>query len=635
MAKKTTPKRTAGVKKKPRVSVPELLVPARNEIIVRMYRQGLGDCFLLMLPAGDSGTKYLLIDCGVHKRQTDGSVRLAQVLDNLVVATGSRIDVVVATHEHADHLSGFVQKGSPFLTDDLKIGEVWMAWTEKRGDKQADTLRKKRGAAQRLIDKAVEEARERAGRGMDGLRLAEKLEHLMDFDVPEEGSIDLADVEAKVKALRKNSALPIVIDDPPSDDAAPGLGVAKKKKKNNPSSNELAIALLALKVGDDKAKYCEPGKVRTIDGVDNLRAYVLGPPRSDLLEKDKPSKIRGAKEDDPGGAYKEVYLTPAGGNRCLALNPRFGLSDGTGALLSEDWRYPFWDRYQRRYELKTASDDTQRNRRPRRRATEKDRFVWNRKRPAPPRETRSMIDRYLDPGAAWRRIDSDWLGAAEALALDLASDTNNTSLALAFEWGTPGRGRVLLFAADAQVGNWLSWRDQTYGTRKLKVDNLLDRVLLYKVGHHGSHNATVRRDPRDTSSPDPFGAPFGLELMNDIIAMIPVDQDAAKKKMPDPWKMPHEPLYLRLREKARLRVLRSDLSMAPLDEDRNKRDVVPKDEDWKPVPGVPGARWRRSGESFVKGTEGPLYLTVTIGEAGQHNVPTGESSTVRIHAAQA
>lgn len=104
---------------------------------------------------------------------------------------------------------------------------------------------------------------------------------------------------------------------------------------------------------------------------------------------------------------------------------------------------------------------------------------------------------------------------------------------MAFEWGPPGRGRVLLFPADAQAGYWLSWRDQTYGDETLKVGRLLDRVLLYKVGHHGSHNATVRRDPRDSSSTDPFGAPFGLELMNDIIAMIPVDYDAAKKEMPD------------------------------------------------------------------------------------------------------
>jgi len=227
--------------------------------------------------------------------------------------------------------------------------------------------------------------------------------------------------------------------------------------------------------------------------------------------------------------------------------------------------------------------------------------------------TRTFIEKaYLDPRSNWRRIDGDWLGAAGTFALDLAADTNNTSLALAFEWGPPRKGRVLLFAADAQVGNWLSWRDQPYGDDKVKIENLLDRVLLYKVGHHGSHNATVRRDSRDASTGDPLGAPFGLELMNDIIAMIPVDHDAVRKEMPDPWKMPHEPLYRRLREKARLRVLRSDQELKPLDARRDEKDVVPDSTTWKAVPGLPGVRWRRSADEFKNGTKGPLYYDVAI-----------------------
>lgn len=58
----------------------------------------------------------------------------------------------------------------------------------------------------------------------------------------------------------------------------------------------------------------------------------------------------------------------------------------------------------------------------------------------------------------WRRIDGDWLGPAAELALALQSYTNNTSLVLALELGDIGKGDVLLFAADAQVGNWESWQ---------------------------------------------------------------------------------------------------------------------------------------------------------------------------------
>ena len=69
--------------------------------------------------------------------------------------------------------------------------------------------------------------------------------------------------------------------------------------------------------------------------------------------------------------------------------------------------------------------------------------------------------------------------------------TNNASLVLAFEMG-PG-GKVLLFAADAQRGNWLSWTRGTWddGDKTVTASDLLARTVLYKVGHHGSHNATL------------------------------------------------------------------------------------------------------------------------------------------------
>jgi hypothetical protein len=576
-----------------------LLPEGENELIVRMYRQGLGDCFLLALPAKtDRRVRYVLIDCGVHARQTDGPARLARVMDHLVAATGSRIDVVVATHEHADHLSGFVQKGSPFLKDNLKIGELWVAWTEKRGDQQADRLRQKRGTAQQLIDKAVEEARQRAG--VAGQALADRLMQLTDFDRPADGSVDVDAVVEKIRMLQGTSPPTPAVQQMPAPGDAPALGVARRRSeaRAKPTSNELALRLLMLKAGDDRTRFCEPGTIRQIDNVDNLRAYVMGPPRSDLLEKDKPSKIRGASEDDPGGAYKEVYLTASQANRALELSPRFQLEvSASGGRLPDDWRYPFTTPFRRRCELSAPS------------GVGPDKF-W---RGEPPEATRSLVEgTYLAAQASWRRIDGDWLGAAETLALNLDGDTNNTSLVLAFEWGKAGRGVVLLFAADAQVGNWLSWRDQPYGDEKLKADDLLSRVLLYKVGHHGSHNATVRRDPRDPSSSDPLGAPFGLELMNDLIAMIPVDRAAAEKKMPNPWKMPHEPLYRRLREKAGRRIMRSDLKLDPLDGEREDPDVVPPGTDWTPVPGLAGVRWRSSNERFETETTGPLCYDVAI-----------------------
>jgi hypothetical protein len=159
---------------------------------------------------------------------------------------------------------------------------------------------------------------------------------------------------------------------------------------------------------------------------------------------------------------------------------------------------------------------------------------------------------YVDEGAAWRRIDQDWLGVAARLALHLNSDTNNTSLALAFELG-PG-GDVLLFPGDAQVGNWLSWGELRWAVddgggraQTVTAGDLLARTVVYKVGHHGSHNATLRDE--------------GLELMTsrDLVAMIPVNRETARKQ---DWNMPFPPLLARLQEKTEGRILDADLGIA-------------------------------------------------------------------------
>lgn len=141
---------------------------------------------------------------------------------------------------------------------------------------------------------------------------------------------------------------------------------------------------------------------------------------------------------------------------------------------------------------------------------------------------------YMDDKVKWRRIDQDWLLSVARLGLQLDSATNNTSLVLAFEF-TDTR-EVLLFAADAQIGNWQSWAD--------KAADLLQRTVFYKVGHHGSHNATLKEG--------------GLEAMTNpnLVAAIPVDQNFANNSKH--WEMPAAPLFARLQERTQGRILRAD-----------------------------------------------------------------------------
>jgi len=143
---------------------------------------------------------------------------------------------------------------------------------------------------------------------------------------------------------------------------------------------------------------------------------------------------------------------------------------------------------------------------------------------------------------SWRRIDGTWLDSSSSMALALDSATNNTSLVLAFELDG---GDVLLFAADAQVGNWLSWQDLSWkvGGKQVTGPDLLKRTVFYKVGHHGSHNATLQT--------------LGLEEMEGLkLAFLPVDEKMAVKKR---WgKMPLPELLDRLKEKTKDCVVRID-----------------------------------------------------------------------------
>lgn len=72
---------------------------------------------------------------------------------------------------------------------------------------------------------------------------------------------------------------------------------------------------------------------------------------------------------------------------------------------------------------------------------------------------------------------------ALGLAVALENAVNGTSLMLLFVCGNTS----LLFAGDAQWGTW----DRVMND--LESRELLASVNLYKVGHHGSHNATPRR----------------------------------------------------------------------------------------------------------------------------------------------
>ena len=110
---------------------------------------------------------------------------------------------------------------------------------------------------------------------------------------------------------------------------------------------------------------------------------------------------------------------------------------------------------------------------------------------------------------------------------------NNTSLVLAIE--LVDTGRVLMFTGDAQRGSWFSWSKLKWpvpGTDDVSAKELLARTVLYKVGHHGSHNATLAGAPNDDHANLSWMAapPFS----DDYVAMIPSNEKWALDQKPYP-----------------------------------------------------------------------------------------------------
>lgn len=485
-------------------------------ITIRMYRGILGDCFLLTHRRKDKVFRAL-IDCGVlqcigaadrRPRTKVGTLRMQDVAADLMRETGGKLDLMVATHAHYDHLSGFILAFD--ILKPLKIKQLWLAWAENLEDPWVNALRQKGVSARKAIADLLKQAAEAEAEVRNGKR-----DHPMAAILKDD---HLSAIQDLMQFYGEFEPVP-----EPAGMAAAASAFDPDKK---PISCDGVMEWLKARAGRANVRFLEPGD-QVAFGIDGLlKANVLGPPRD----------IDRLKQMDPAnGAGKEVYLVRPGD--ALSLETVLKFQGGAREDIAVSDR-PF-----------SARHDT----------APPARSKFNTYRlymglPPVGEKPDEQMEARLKEDADWRRIDGEWLGSAEALALKVDGDVNNTSLALAIELP---EGEVLLFPADAQVGNWLSWRNQTYPhPRKAgdpagaSVDALLARTIFYKVGHHASHNATLRE--------------LGLEKMTSphLVAMIPVVEEVAReqssKTNPTGWAMPYGELFTRLNEKTAGRVLKGD-----------------------------------------------------------------------------
>jgi beta-lactamase superfamily II metal-dependent hydrolase len=122
-----------------------------GKISIRMYNVGFGDCFLITLPTSN-GDRKILIDCGSIKKKKKSIEDIARkVIEEVTVDGQARIDVLVLSHRHEDHLSGFAKK----LWGEVEVGEVWMPWVESLTDPDARRIRNELAATARNLRTAA------------------------------------------------------------------------------------------------------------------------------------------------------------------------------------------------------------------------------------------------------------------------------------------------------------------------------------------------------------------------------------------------------------------------------------------------------------------------------------------------
>ncbi len=491
--------------------MPKLELTDDSGVKVRMFRQGHGDCFLLALPREGGGDPvYVLIDCG-YKPGSPAYLNEGQTIEDIIEQIGEATDFhldLVVITHEHQDHVNGFWKENDPYFKDFQIDEAWMAWTEDPKDEVANELR------------------ERHKDVLLGLVDARR-------------QLALAAGEDDPAVQRLDSLFTLELGG--GDEVLPMAAVLAAAKDPEKSGNKQSMKLVKDKARQHRGvKYLLPGeKPRKVPRSAGIRVFTLGPPRKpDLL-----------LQEDPVGA--EGFPRQSG-----AHGLSFRAAVASAELPDEKRPAPFSSRHCVRLDTALGEPESF--------------FVAHYGQKNEGESDENDIE--VPDNARWRRIDDEWLYSAESLALTMNDGVNNTSLVLAFE--LPASKKILLFVGDAQRGNWISWTEHKWkeGDQTITARDLLGRTVLYKVGHHGSHNATLAGETgNDYANLSWMGQG---EFAGEFTAMITAVNEWAVKVKPKPWIHPLPSIRRALLKKAQGRVFQMDI-------DRPKKPANVPDETWE------------------------------------------------------
>jgi hypothetical protein len=125
-----------------------------DKLLIRLYDVGLGDCIYCRIPKAHKNGRdfHILIDCGTLSSTDYLSAAVANLKSLLPRIGGKRhVDLLVVTHEHKDHMTGFGMN----LWDDLSFGAIWMSAAMDLDHPEAKRAKKLHSFAASAMEQAL------------------------------------------------------------------------------------------------------------------------------------------------------------------------------------------------------------------------------------------------------------------------------------------------------------------------------------------------------------------------------------------------------------------------------------------------------------------------------------------------